>query len=564
MPLVHRSFSVLAGPAEWGSATFAGFAHAAAPAAVAALWQDALVALALVLCLRFVLRASAAHRFVAWAAGFAVAALLPFLPFLENSGAVSAATPAGEAAAGPWLQLDSRWGYAIAAIWLAASTFRAAELVFHSLRLRKLWRGATPVEVEGDLRSLLAALPGRRIEICVTPDLDRPSVIGFFAPRILIPEWLYSRLTPGELEQVVLHEAEHLRRRDDWTNLMQKFFLVLFPLNPALAWMELRLCREREMACDEGVVERTKAPRTYAACLTALAERGLERRELQRREFLRRAQALSLGAFERRPELVSRVDSILRRGQTLHPLAAGALVGIVGCGLVIGAFELSRSPQLVAFVAAPKPDTQIAAITRPDAPRIARIPDHRMNEPSPTADAVFHPSVRYRAIETKTVVPATRDAAGPPVAARPLRSDETPETAMTDRKATPHQVMVNASASAPAAASSQGQEFIVLTAWEEVETSATQPSGTTTREFADYETGADAQMQSDDATSKRNTSPAAQISVTRLILLVVPANAVTGSPTGATADTHPARTASSRSHRPTTSALDGGWLFFQL
>ncbi|MGO9540564.1 MAG: hypothetical protein ACLPN2_08225, partial [Terriglobales bacterium] len=274
--------------------------------------------------------------------------------------------------------------------------------------------------------------------------------------------------------------------------------------------------------------------------------------------------ALSLGAFERRPDLVSRVDSILRRGQTLHPLAAGALVGIVGCGLVIGAFELSRSPQLVAFVAAPKPDTQIAAITRPDAPRIARIPDHRMNEPSPTADAVFHPSVRYRAIETKTVVPATRDAAGPPVAARPLRSDETPETAMTDRKATPHQVMVNASASAPAAASSQGQEFIVLTAWEEVETSATQPSGTTTREFADYETGADAQMQSDDATSKRNTSPAAQISVTRLILLVVPANAVTGSPTGATADTHPARTASSRSHRPTTSALDGGWLFFQL
>ena len=89
-------------------------------------------------------------------------------------------------------------------------------------------------------------------------------------------------------------------------------------------------------------------------------------------EFLRRAQALSLGAFERRPELVSRVDSILRRKQTLHPLAAGALVGIVGCGLVVGAVELSRSPQLVAFVAAPKPDTQIAAIARPDAPRIAR------------------------------------------------------------------------------------------------------------------------------------------------------------------------------------------------
>jgi beta-lactamase regulating signal transducer with metallopeptidase domain len=566
MPLVHIADSVLAGLAEWASAAFASFAHAAAPAAVTAFWQDALVALALVLCLRFVLGISAAHRFAAWAAGFAVAALLPFLPFLEHFSAIAAATPTGGMTARPWLELDSRWGFAIAALWLAASAFRAAELVFHSLRLRKLWRSATPVEMDGTLHALLAtALPARRIEICTTYDLDRPSVIGFFAPRILIPEWLYSRLTPGELEQVVLHEAEHLRRRDDWTNLLQKLCLVLFPLNPALVWIDRRLCREREMACDEGVVERTKAPRTYAACLTALAERGLQHRELQRREFLQRAQALSLGVLGRRPELISRVDSILRRKRALHPLAAGALVGIVGCGLLVGAVELSRSPQLVAFVTAQKPDTQIAAIARPDAPRIARISNNRMIEPSPTADdAVFHPSMLYRAIETKTVVPATRIAAVTPVAARSPRSNETSETAMTDRKAAPHQVMVNAAASAPAAASSQGQEFIVLTAWEEVETSAPQSSGTASREVADYGTSAGAQMQSDDSNAKPNASPAAQISVTRLILLVYPANAVTGSQAGAATDTKPAHATSSRFHRPTASAFSGGWLFFQL
>ena len=52
-------------------------------------------------------------------------------------------------------------------------------------------------------------------EIWATSDLDRPCVIGFFRPRILIPAWLLNRLTPAELEQVVLHESEHLRRRDD-------------------------------------------------------------------------------------------------------------------------------------------------------------------------------------------------------------------------------------------------------------------------------------------------------------------------------------------------------------
>ncbi len=564
MRLVHGSDSVLAGLAEWGNTAFAGFAHAAAPAAVTALWQDALIALALVLCLRFVLRISAAHRFAAWAAGFAIAALLPFLPFLEHSGAVIAATHAGGGTARPWLELDSRWGFAVAAVWLAASTFRAAELALNLRRLRRLWRGATPVETGRSLHAVLAALPARRIEICTTPDLDRPSVIGFIAPRILIPDWLYLRLTPGELEQVLLHEAEHLRRRDDWTNLLQKLSLVLFPLNPALAWMENRLCREREMACDEGVVQRTQAPRIYAACLAALAERGLEHRELQRRELLRRAQALSLGVLGRRPELIHRVDSILRRRQTLHPLAAAALVGMVGCGLLIGAVELSRSPQLVAFVAAPMPESQIAAISPSATPSAARVSYARTSEPDATADnIVFHHSARYRAIETKSLVPATRNAAVKPFAARSRRSDQAVETAMTDQGAALRQMLVNV-AFTPATASSQGQEFIVLTAWEEVETSAPQSSGITSREVADYDTGADTQIQSDNAASGRNTSPAAQISVTRLILLVCPANTATGSPAGAPSGTTPAHSAGSHSHRPTAAAFDGGWLFFRL
>ena len=563
MPLVYGSDSFFAGLAELASAAFAGFAHAAAPAFVAALWQDALLALALALCLQFVLRVSAAHRFAAWAAGFVVAAVLPFLPFLAHSGAMVASTPASGITARPLLELDSRWGFAIAALWLAASTFRAAELVFHSLRLGRLWRGAIPVAVDGNRRSLPdPVLPARRVEICTTADLDRPSVIGFFAPRILVPDWLYPRLTPGELEQVVLHEAEHLRRRDDWTNLLQKLSLILFPLNPALAWMERRLCREREMACDEGVVQKTQAPRTYAACLTSLAESGLQHRELQRREILRRAQALSLGAFERRPELVSRVDSILRRKKTLHPLAAGALVGMVGCGLLIGASELSRSPQLVAFVAAPKPNTQTAALLPLETPGIDQVTDDRMKSPSPAAeDAVFHPPGLCRAGETNSDFSAKRRAAGPPVAARSRRSEDSPaggsETATTDREVLPHPVLVNAAA--PPANSSQSQEFIVLTAWEEVETSAPR-----SREVADYETGADTQMQSDDAASKRNTGPTAQISVTRLILLVVPANDETGTPAGGTTSMRPTQKAGSDSHRPTASSFNSGWLFFQL
>jgi beta-lactamase regulating signal transducer with metallopeptidase domain len=573
MPVMDMADAIFKALADWDSAMFPAFAQTAASAAVAALWQGAAVAVALVLCLRFAPRVSAAHRFALWAAGFAVVAGLPLLPMFMHS---SAAAPIREAAAKPLMHplvhLDIRWAFIIAAVWLASSAIRAGELAFHALRLRRLWKAATPVEigVETDSRvnsrvgsrvrdTLAAVFDARRIEICTTRDLDCPSVIGFFAPRILIPEWLFSRLTPGELEQVVLHETEHLRRRDDWTNLLQKLSLVLFPLNPALAWMERRLCREREMACDEGVVRRTQAPRAYAACLTTLAERGLQQREL-----LRRAHALSLGAFERRPELVYRVHSILRRKHALNPLAAAALVGLVGFGLVGGAVELSRSPQLVAFVAAPEADAQVAALARQSGP-----------EGIKATDAVFHPTQRVdaletkaieTAIETKAVPSASRNNAMASVTVRLPRGDEGSaemrETATTGGAVAPREILANAAMPTPADTTAQdsegqgpvnlSQEFVVLTAWEEVRTSSPQTFRQTTRTIADYDMGESEQNLA--AAGQPDASQETQITVTRLILVVYPATEVTGA--------QQAPTTGSTSHRPTASY--GGWLFFQL
>ena len=561
MPLIHIA-----------EADLATLARSVAPAFVASLWQGATVAIALALCLRLAPRVPAAHRFAAWAAGFAVVASLPFLPLLAHSSDASAAIPLGEVAARPLLQLDSRWGFVIAVLWLAASAFRAGELMVHSLRLRRLWKCATPVEADGNLRSLISSVFGERpFEICTTRDLDRPSVIGFFAPRILIPEWLYSRLTPGELEQVVLHEAEHLRRRDDWTNLLQKLLLVFIPLNPALAWMERRLCREREMACDEGVVRRTQAPRAYAACLAILAERGL-----QRREILRRAQALSLGAFEQRPELVQRVHSILRRKRALHPIAAGALVGVVCCGLVLGSVELARSPQLVTFVAAQKPDAEVAVL----APQAGTAGVEE-------TDAVFHSSTRFRAqfhaqfhaIDTKAIVPANRNEASAHVDPAERRRGEPPDGMMDVASADAAEPRAElAKTRVPTSATDAAQdgdlrsgdlqsgEFVVLTAWEEVQTFSPRA-----RAVADYENGAGGQGQTEatvsqsrtgqpDAsqsnTSQTNSNWGAQIMVTRMILLVYPAGSATTSQSAPTTSFH--------SQRHAASSFDSGWLVFQL
>jgi beta-lactamase regulating signal transducer with metallopeptidase domain len=311
-------------------------AQVAASAFVSSLWQGLLLAAAVALCLRLMPRMTAAVRFAVWSAVFVVILLLPF----AQMGGSHTVTSAGSGAA---LQVDVRWSYLILATWAALSLVRGAKLAVSAWRLRQLWRRSTPVPMilpPVKASSLFGSNFGsRRVEICTSTEIDRPSVIGFFAPRILIPEWLFEKLTPAELEQIVMHEFGHISRADDWINLFQKIGLVLFPLNPALVWIDRRLCFERELACDDGVLEHTQAPAVYATALVSLAERSKNRRAVM----------LSLGAWERRSELGRRVESILSGGNRMSSRRAKVTAGAIGVALLGVATGLSRLPQFVSF-----------------------------------------------------------------------------------------------------------------------------------------------------------------------------------------------------------------------
>jgi len=557
MHLILMADAVNAALASAGSqllAAFAAFSQAAAPAAVAALWQGATVAVALVLSLRLAPRVSAAHRFTVWAAGFAVVASLPFLPLMVHvtTPAVVLGSPAVGAGANSWLEWDSRWGLTIAALWLTASAFRGAQFLLHTLRLRMLWKTATPIQNGALAASLAAAVKTRHpIEVCTTRHLDRPSVIGFFVPRVLIPEWLLGRLSAQELEQVVLHEAEHLRRRDDWSNLLQKLSLVLFPLNPALAWMERRLCREREMACDEGVVRRTQAPRAYAACLASLAERGLTRR----------AEALSLGAFERRPELVRRVHCVLRRQRALHPLAARALMSVVGCGLLLASVEMARCPQTVAFVTSSKPHAQ----ARSSAPAQSESEGNiRTSDvlPRPSSEVARNAS-GFHAVEAKAVLTTNRGAEAPALSARHspehLAGAAQQEVALRDSNARgPRPVLLKAEIPGSGETPAAETQYVVVAAWERVETSSHR-----VRAFADYDAGTQDPGRVGAANNDKSDDAPSRVTVVRMVLAVYPIPAAPAVTSGAQRASAP-KASRSNSELSAAPVPESGWLVLQL
>ncbi len=336
-------------------------ASMAASALISALWEGLALAGLVWLVLRAFPRLSAAARGMVWLGVFALLIGLQVLP-LALPGVQAGGDPYGSAASYK-VHVDPRWGYGILGLWAVFSLVRAVQLGIGVVHLRRLAKRAVVVSDHPSAvsKSERPGVPvnilldeiaaGRRVRLCVSDEIARPSVIGFFQPKILIPARLLESLPEDELKQVLIHEMEHLRRADDWTNLLQKLALVAFPLNPALAWVERRLCAERELACDDRVLEAGNGRKAYAMCLAHLAEHAM----------LQRGMSLALGAWEKRPELVRRVERILRGERTLGRRLAMGVTGTVMAASLCVALGLSRSPEMVSF--APMP---LAVAENPD------------------------------------------------------------------------------------------------------------------------------------------------------------------------------------------------------
>lgn len=253
-------------------------------------------------------------RFLLWMIVLALSVVVPlftFLPALLHGGAGPSGFATAAQAGGLTVpQIPAIWALAILGAWALASVFSLERLIENGWRLHSLVRRSMPLpagQVAPELLAQLAIATPRRVELRLTRGIDGPVAAGFFHPVVLIPDWLAGKLSPAELNQIVMHELAHLERRDDWTNLLQKILRAFFPLNPALLWVEQQLCREREMACDDAVLSRMTVPREYAACLTNLAEKRI----------LRNLQSLAPGAWQRRSELAKRVHRILKHKSIL-------------------------------------------------------------------------------------------------------------------------------------------------------------------------------------------------------------------------------------------------------
>jgi TonB family protein len=107
----------------------------------------------------------------------------------------------------------------------------------------------------------------RPVRLIVSPRISEPGVWGITRPIIVLPETMADHLSEAELDAVIMHEMIHIARWDNLASNAQMFLCCLFWFHPLVWFIDKKLLIEREIACDEKVVELGGAHGIYAASL---------------------------------------------------------------------------------------------------------------------------------------------------------------------------------------------------------------------------------------------------------------------------------------------------------
>ena len=345
------------------------FAQLAVGRVVNSLPEGLLIALGAWLLLRLMGRQNSGTRFAVWMVALAGVVALPFLNGFGS--AQTAILPHAH----PEIAIPAFWAIAFFGLWIAIAVLALARVVAGIWQVRQIRRSCTEIpsaELDPALRELLTGTK-RPIRLLSSESARVPAALGFRNPAIVLPAWALRDLSAADFRPILIHELAHLRRHDDWTNLLQKAIRAVLFFHPAVWWIDARLSMEREMACDDAVLAATGNARAYAGCLIDLLERGCSRR----------GWTMAQAAIARAHDASIRIARILRVGSSVTTrVGRGALAVVASLAIACAGFALV-TPRLVEFV--PMESASAAQLSMPSLAETVH------TQASAVIPAAFHP-----------------------------------------------------------------------------------------------------------------------------------------------------------------------------
>jgi TonB family protein len=211
---------------------------------------------------------TAAARHMVWWLAASAALLLPLASLSKPAGTPSvilapvpsmivvAATPMPTPQSNGWMSKK-----VITAAWFIGFAIMAVRLIVGLGRVSHRKRRSLPCSVESGRHNTSVRL---------SDNIEVPETFGIVRPVILLP--LDASTWPEERLRVVLaHELVHIERRDWLTQLIAQVAACVYWFHP-LAWFALsQMRKERELACDDGVLRLGYRNTDYAQHLVDVA-----------------------------------------------------------------------------------------------------------------------------------------------------------------------------------------------------------------------------------------------------------------------------------------------------
>jgi len=305
-------------------------------------------------------RQNSGTRFAVWFVALLTVAALPIVCGLPGGrmlvsprmswGLGSAVTSAMSGSAAESLRaainLPAQWEIFVFLAWAVGAGVAILRLGVGLWHLRQLSRSCSAIDaatLDTGVRETIEMIAKSGVRIVASERVRVPAAIGLAMRTIVLPAWTLRELPAQDLSVILLHEFIHLRRRDDWTNLVQKLVRAILFFHPAVWWIESRLSVEREMACDDAVLAKTANPHGYATCLVSLLEKSLLHRRAQPRW------AMAQAAVNRAHEAAARLAQILDAKRPVATHVWKPALGMVGAFSLLCLMALPQAPKLVAF-----------------------------------------------------------------------------------------------------------------------------------------------------------------------------------------------------------------------
>jgi bla regulator protein blaR1 len=164
----------------------------------------------------------------------------------------------------------------IAAVWLCGFLSVVFVWCVRWRRMSVAMRNSVPLLDGREVMALrrIESVGGvrKRIEMFLSSASLEPGIFGIARPVLVWPEGISARLDDAHVEAILAHEVGHVRRRDNLFAAIHMLVEAIFWFHPLVWFLGTRLVEEREVACDEEVLELGSERQIYAESILKVCE----------------------------------------------------------------------------------------------------------------------------------------------------------------------------------------------------------------------------------------------------------------------------------------------------